>query len=244
MQGKGVVKFFAILLAIVCIYQLSFTWVAHSVEKKAELYAKGDTAKEKAYLDSVSGLPAYPILNHTYQYCVERELALGLDLKGGMNVTMQISLSGLVKTLSGNNPDPTFNQALANANVQAKTSQTDYITLFVNEYEKLNPNGKLATIFSTKDNQQHLKFNASNSEVETYLKDQASTAVTQSYTVLSKRIDQFGVVQPNIQLEANTNRILIDLPGVKDRERVTKLLQGTAKLEFYKTFENQQVYPV
>jgi len=244
MQGKGVVKFFAILLAIVCIYQLSFTWVAHSVEKKAELYAKGDTAKEKAYLDSVSGLPAYPLLGHTYQYCVERELALGLDLKGGMNVTMQVSLSGLVKTLSGNNPDPAFNQALANANVQAKTSQSDYITLFVNEYEKLNPNGKLATIFSTKDNQAKLKFNATNSEVETYLKDQANTAVKQSYTVLTKRIDQFGVVQPNIQLQANTNRILIDLPGVKDQDRVQKLLQGSAKLEFYKTFENQEVYPV
>lgn len=245
MQGKGVVKFFAILLAVVCLYQLSFTWVAHSVEKKAELYAKGDTTKEKAYLDSVSALPAYPLLGHTYQYCVDRELALGLDLKGGMNVTMQISLVELVKTLSGNSTDPTFNQALANANADVqKGSQTDYITLFVNEYEKLNPNGKLATIFSTKDNQTKLKFNASNSEVEAYLKDQASTAVQQSYTVLSRRIDQFGVVQPNIQLQKNTNRIVIDLPGVKDQDRVRKLLQGSAKLEFYKTFENQEAYPV
>src|SRR6201996_4705810 len=138
MQGKGVIKFFAILLAIVCIYQLSFTWVAHSVEKKAEIYAKGDTTKERIYLDSVATLPAYPLLDHTYQYCVDRELALGLDLKGGMNVTMQISLVELVKTLSGNNTDPAFNQALANANVQmSKSSQVDYITLFVNEYEKL-----------------------------------------------------------------------------------------------------------
>ncbi|TSJ40580.1 protein translocase subunit SecDF [Mucilaginibacter corticis] len=244
MQGKGVIKFFAVILTIVCIYQLSFTWVAQKVEKDAEVYAKGDTAKVKAYLDSVAELPAYPLLGHTYQYCVERELALGLDLKGGMNVTMQISLAELVKALSNNNPDPAFNQALVNANADTKTSQSDYITLFVNEYEKLNPNGKLAAIFSTKDNQAHLKYNASNSEVEKYLKDEADVAVKQSYTVLNTRIDQFGVTQPNIQLEENTNRILIELPGVKDQDRVRKLLQGSAKLEFYQTFESQEVYPI
>src|ERR1700761_8841946 len=244
MQGKGVIKFFAIILAIACIYQLSFTWVAHNVENKARIYAKGDTTKERVYLDSVSQLPVYPLLGHSYQYCVNNELALGLDLKGGMSVTMQISLVELVKTLSGNNPDVVFNQALANANVQARTSQTDYITLFVNEYERLNPNGKLAAIFSTKDNQSHLKFNATNKEVETYLKDEAASAFKQSATVLNTRIDQFGVVQPNIQLQPSTNRILIDLPGVKDQDRVRKLLQGTAKLEFYQTYENQEAYPV
>jgi len=246
MQSKGVIKFFAIILAIACIYQLSFTWVAHNVENKAEIYAKGDTAKEKVYLDSVSQLPVYPILNHNYQYCLNNELALGLDLKGGMSVTMQISLVNLVKTLSGNNPDPVFNLALANANKEALSGsgQTDYITLFVNEYEKLNPNGKLAAIFSTKDNQAHLKFNATNSEVKTYLLDEANAAVKQSYTVLHTRIDQFGVTQPNIQLQANTNRILIDLPGIKDPARVRKLLEGTAKLQFYKTYENQEAFPV
>jgi len=244
MQGKGVIKFFAILLAAVCLYQLSFTWVAHNVEEKARVYAKGDTTKERQYLDSVSTLPAYPLLGHSYQYCVNNEIALGLDLKGGMSVTMQISLVELVRTLSGNNPDPAFNQALAAANVDALTSQSDYITLFVNEYEKLNPNGKLAVIFSTKDNQAHLKFNATNAEVEAYLKDEAKAAVKQSYTVLNTRIDQFGVVQPNIQLQENTNRILIDLPGVKDPDRVRKLLSGSAKLEFFKTYENQDAYPV
>jgi SecD/SecF fusion protein len=244
MQGKGVIKFFAILLGIVCIYQLSFTWVAKKVENDARIYAKGDTAKEKNYLDSVLELPAYPVLGHTYQYCVERELALGLDLKGGMNVTMQVSLIELVKTLSNNNPDPVFNQALANANVAVKTSQSDFITLFVDEYEKLNPNGRLASIFSTKDNQANLKFNASNSEVKTYLKEEALTAVKQSYTVLNTRIDQFGVTQPNIQLQQNTNRILIELPGVKDHERVRKLLSGSAKLEFYQTYDNLEAYPI
>lgn len=245
MQGKGVIKFFAILLGIVCIYQLSFTWVAKKVENDARIYAKGDIAKEKSYLDSVAELPVYPVFNHTYQYCVERELALGLDLKGGMNVTMQVELVDLVRTLSNNSPDPAFNQALANANAVVKSgkSQSDYITLFVNEYEKLNPNGKLASIFATKDNQA-LKFNASNSEVEAYLKEEANAAVEQSYTVLNTRIDQFGVTQPNIQKQSNTNRILIELPGVKDRERVRKLLVGTANLEFYQTYDNLEAYPI
>ena len=193
MQGKGVVKFFAIVLALVCLYQLSFTWVAHKVKNDAKAFAKGDTTKEKIYLDSIATQPVYPLLKHNYQYVEQRELALGLDLEGGMSVTMQISLNELVKKLSNDNVDPVFNQALAAATADAVTIQSDYITLFVNEYEKLNPNGKLAAIFSTKDNQDHLKFNASNAEVESYLKDLAKTAVNQSYTILNTRIDQFGV---------------------------------------------------
>ncbi|WPU92553.1 protein translocase subunit SecDF [Mucilaginibacter sabulilitoris] len=245
MQGKGVIKFFAILLAVVCLYQLSFTWVARKVESDAKVYSKGDTEREKAYLDSMSTQPVYPLLKHNYQYVKQRELALGLDLKGGMNVTMQISLNELVRKIANNNPDVTFNQALENADklqADAKTTQKDFISLFVSEYEKLNPNGKLAAIFSTRDNQDHLKFNASNSEVESYLKDQANTAVKQSYTVLNTRINQFGVTQPNIQLEQSSNRILVELPGVKEPERVRKLLQGSAKLEFYETFDNTEAY--
>jgi len=242
MQGKGVVKFFAITLAVVCLYQLSFTWVAHKIENNARAYAKGDTIKEKAYLDSISTQPVYPIFKHDYQHVKQGELALGLDLEGGMSVTMQISLNELVKKLSNNNTDVVFNQALNNAQADTKTSQSDFITLFVNEYEKLNPNGKLATIFSTKDNQDHLKFNATNPEVETYLKDQASTAVKQSYTILNTRIDEFGVTNANIQLQKGTDRVLIELPGVKEPDRVRKLLSGTAKLEFYQTYDNAQAY--
>jgi len=242
MQGKGVVKFFAILLAVVCLYQLSFTWVAHKVKNDAKVFAKGDSAKYNAYMDSISTQPVYPILKHDYQYVEQRELALGLDLEGGMSVTMQISLNELVKKLSNNNSDPVFNQALVNAQADTKNSTTDYITLFVDEYEKLNPNGKLAAIFSTKDNQDHLKFNATNVEVQSYLKDEAGTAVKQSYTILHARIDQFGVTNANIQLQKGTDRVLIELPGEKDPERVRKLLSGTAKLEFYKTYDNQQVY--
>ncbi|AYL94692.1 protein translocase subunit SecDF [Mucilaginibacter celer] len=245
MQGKGVIKFFAILLAVVCLYQLSFTWVAHNVESDAKAYSKGDPAKYTAYLDSMSNQPVYPLLKHDYSYVKQREIALGLDLKGGMNVTMQIQLNELVRKIANNNPDPTFNQALANADklqANAQTSQKDYIALFVSEYEKLNPNGKLAAIFSTKDNQDHLKFNASNSEVKTYLEDLAATAVKQSFTVLNTRINQFGVTQPNIQLQQGSNRILVELPGVKEPERVRKLLSGSAKLEFYETFDNSEAY--
>jgi len=245
MQGKGVIKFFAILLAVVCIYQLSFTWVAQKVESDAKAYAKGNAEKEKAYLDSMSTQPVYPLFKHTYAFVKQRELALGLDLKGGMNVTMQIQLDELVRKIANNNPDATFNQALANADklqADAKTSQKDYIALFVSEYEKLNPDGKLAAIFATKDNQDHLKYNATNSEVEAYLKDLANTAVKQSFTVLNTRINQFGVTQPNIQLEASSNRILVELPGVKEPDRVRKLLSGSAKLEFYQTFDNSEAY--
>ncbi len=248
MQGKGVIKFFAILLAIVCLYQLSFTWVARKVEGDAAEYAKrfkpeDRLRKEKAYLDSMDTKPVYPVFNFTYQYVKTKQLALGLDLKGGMDVTMQVSLAELVKSLSDNNPDPAFNQAIANANVLAKTSTTDYITLFIQEYEKLAPNGKLAAIFSTKENQEHIKFNGSNADVKTYLQDQAKVAVNQAKTVLNTRIDQFGVIQPNIQLQQG-NRILIELPGVTDRERVRNLLQGSANLEFYEVFDNAEIAPL
>lgn len=246
MQGKGVVKFFAILLAVVCIYQLSFTWVAHNADKDMQLYAKGDSLKEKVYRDSISTQPVYPIFKHNYQYVKQRELALGLDLEGGMSVTMQISLDELVKRLSNDNQDVVFNQALKNATaiVNKGTVQKDYITLFVDEYEKLNPDGKLAAIFSTKDNQDHIKFNATNSEVESWLKDQAKVAVQQSYTTINTRIDGFGVTNANISLQPATQRILIELPGEKDPDRVRKLLSATAKLEFYQTFDNRQAYPV
>jgi SecD/SecF fusion protein len=243
MQGKGIIKFFAILLAVVCLYQLSFTFVAQKVERDAKEFAKGNMAKERGYLDSMATQPVYPLLKHTYQYCKDKEIALGLDLKGGMDVTMQISLVELVKSLSDNNPDVAFNQALASAENISRNNATDYITLFVQEYEKVAPNAKLASIFSTKENQQYIKFNASNGEVKTFLQDQAKVAITQAKTVLTTRIDQFGVTQPNIQLQQG-NRILIELPGVFDKERVDKLLQGSANLEFYETFDNAEFYQV
>jgi len=244
MQGKGIIKFFAILLALVCIYVISFTWVVQKVKNDAKAYAKGDTTKVKAYLDSISTKPVYPILGHTYQYCLGHELALGLDLQGGMSVTMQVSLRDVVKTLANNNPDVVFNKALEQADIESKTSQSDYITLFVNNYEKLNPNGKLAAIFSTKENQNEIKFNDENAKVETYLKAEAKAAVKNTFTVINTRIDQFGVTQPNVQLLEEKNQILIELPGVTEPERVRKLLQGTAELEFYNTFDNTEALPI
>ena len=243
MQSKGVIKFFAIVLAIVCLYQLSFTWVAQHVENNARNYAKGNPAKERSYLDSIATQPVYPLFNHTYQYCKDKELALGLDLKGGMNVTMQISLAELVKSLSDNSTDPAFNQALSAAETESKNSQTDYITLFVNAFEKINPNGKLAPIFSTKESQSRIKFDASNNDVKRYLQDESKSAVDRSFNILRNRIDKFGVTAPNIQLQSGSNRILIELPGISEAntDRVRKLLQGSAKLEFYETFDNSEI---
>ncbi|MBS1531342.1 MAG: protein translocase subunit SecDF [Bacteroidetes bacterium] len=244
MQGKGIVKFFAILMVAVCLYQFSFTWVVNKVQSNADAYAKGDIKKRTAYLDSIATQPVYPILGFTYQKCESNELALGLDLQGGMSVTLQVELRELVTALSNNNPDVYLTQALNKADIDAKTSQSDYITLFVNEYEKLNPNGKLATIFANKDNQEHIKFSDDNSKVEAYLKSQADVAVQQTYTVINTRIDQFGVANPNVQLLKDKNQILIELPGVTEPDRIRKLLQNTAKLEFYKTFDNQEAATV
>ncbi len=244
MQGKGIIKFFAVLLALVCIYMISFTWVVKKVKNDAKAYAKGDTAKQTAYLDSIATKPVYPVLGHTYLYCLGHELALGLDLQGGMSVTMQVSLRDLVKTLSNNNPDVVFNKALEQSDIDSKTSQSDYITLFVTNYEKLNPGGKLAAIFSTKDNQNELKFSDDNAKVEAYLKTEAKAAVKNTFTVINTRIDQFGVTQPNVQLLEEKNQILIELPGVTEPERVRKLLQGTAELEFYNTFDNTEALPI
>jgi SecD/SecF fusion protein len=243
MQGKGIIKFFAFLLAAVCLYQLSFTWVAQKVENDASKYAKGNLLKEKAYLDSMDNQPVYPILGWKYQYVKDKKLALGLDLKGGMDVTMQVSLVELIKALSNNNADPAFNQALESAQKISITNSSDFVVLFVKEYERIAPNGKLAAIFSTKDNESHLKFNATDSQVISYLQDQASVAVTQAKTVLNTRIDQFGVVQPNIQIQ-HGNQILIELPGVSDEDRVRKLLQGSANLEFYETYENADFFQI
>ncbi|WP_443939673.1 protein translocase subunit SecDF [Pedobacter sp. MW01-1-1] len=244
MQGKGFIKFIAIVLAIVCAYALSFTLVSSSVEKDAKDYAKGDLAKEKAYLDSMSTVKVYPLLGFTYQEVKSKEVNLGLDLKGGMNVTMEISLSELVKSLAGNPTDANFNKALVNAQAQLNAGGKDYIKLFVNEFEKLSPGVKLADYFSNQNNATQLKTNSSNSEVESFLEKEAESAIDRSFTILRSRIDGFGVVSPNMQKQEGSNRILIEMPGIQDKERVSKLLQGTAELQFWQVYEVQEVYPL
>jgi len=241
MQGKGFIKFMAILLGVVCLYSLSFNLVTYKVEKDAKEFAKGDLAKEKAYLDSMATVPVYPGLGFTYQQVKAKEINLGLDLKGGMNVTMEISLAELTKSLAGNTTDANFNQALKNAQTQMNAGGKDFIALFVGEYEKLVPGGKLADFFSTQDNAQQLKANASNADVKNFLTKEGNSAIDRSFTILRSRIDGFGVVSPNMQKQEGSNRIFIEMPGIQDKERIRKLLQGSAELQFWKVYQNDEV---
>ncbi len=242
MQGKGFIKFLAILLGIVCLYSLSYNAITYSVEKDAKAYAKGDTIKEKAYLDSMATQSV--ILGITYQKAKLHEINLGLDLKGGMNVTMEISLAELTKSLANNTSDANFNQALKTAQAQNNAGQKDFISAFVTEYEKLVPNGKLADFFSNQDNATTLKSTASNAEVKTYLSKEANDAIDRSFIILRSRIDGFGMVSPNMQKQEGSNRIFIEMPGVQDKERVRKLLQGSAELQFWKVYQNEEVYGI
>ena len=245
MQGKGLIKFAAILLAIACLYSLSFTWFASKVEKEAREYAKGDPERERGYLDSVSNLPVISGLDYiTYRYAKEREIPLGLDLKGGMNVTMEISLAEMVSNLANKTTDANFNAALRNAQARTRTSQEDFITLFGDEFEKISPNTKLAPFFATKENAASIKVDATNGQVMNFLRNQANDAIQRSFNILRTRIDKFGVTSPNIQLQEGTNRILIELPGVTDPQRVRKLLQGSAQLEFWETYDNAEIFPL
>ena len=243
MQSKGAVKLFAILMALVCLYQLSFTWVTKHVENKAKEYANGDPVKEKAYLDSVSTLEAYPVFGTTYKKCKENEINLGLDLKGGMNVTMEVSLVDLIRAMSNYSNDGTFNAALANAQKAQANSQADFVTLFGEEFKKLDPNARLSAIFATKELSDRINFNSTNAEVLAVIKTESDAAFDRTYQILKTRIDKFGVTQPNVQ-KIGSGRILVELPGIKEPERVRKLLQGTAKLEFWETFDNVDIFPM
>jgi SecD/SecF fusion protein len=243
MQSKGAIKFFAITLAIVCLYQLSFTLVTRSVESSAREATGNDSKAYSAYLDSVSTLPVYNLLvkKYTYRECKEREINLGLDLKGGMNVTLEVSVVDLIKSMSNNSTDPTFIKAIEEAQVLQKNSQKDFVTLFGESFAKADPNAKLAAIFSTMELQDRVTFNSTNAEVLKVIKEESDAAISRSFNILRTRIDKFGVTQPNIQ-QLGSGRILVELPGVKEPERVRKLLQGTAKLEFWETWENKDVF--
>jgi SecD/SecF fusion protein len=243
MQGKGLIKFAAIALTIACLYSLSFTWIANKVEKDAQEFAKGDAPKEKRYLDSVASLPVFGSLDYiTYQYAKEREIPLGLDLKGGMNVTMEISLSEMVRNLANNSTDANFNAAIKNAELALAQGDNDFISAFGREFEKVSPNTRLATLFATKENSSNLKVDADNTAVLDFLRKSADGAIDLSFNILRTRIDKFGVTSPNIQKQQGTNRILIELPGVTDPDRVRKLLQGSAKLEFWETYDNTEIF--
>lgn len=257
MQNKGAIKLFAIALALVCLYQLSFTWFSSRVEKKAVLYAKSRTANvgdlvekevkfkeaQNYFLDSMSTETVYNffwIRKYTYADCKDREINLGLDLRGGMNVTLEVSVDDVLVALSNNSTDPDFLKAIDAAKKMAPSE--DFVSRFAKAYKEVAPNGRLSSIFSTVELRDRIPFNATNEEVLKVLRAEADGAVGNSYTIIRNRIDRFGVAQTNVQRLEQSGRILVELPGVKEPERVRKLLQGTASLEFWETYENQEVY--
>lgn len=243
MQNKGFVRVFAILLTLVCVFYLSFSFVTRHYTNKAKEFAKGDAKVEQDYLDSLANEKVY-FGNWTLKECREMEISLGLDLKGGMNVILEVSVPDVIRVLADNKTDEAFNQALANAAKQAATSQEDVITLFVKEYHKLAPEGKLSELFATQQLKDKVNQKSSDAEVEKVLREEVKAAVENSYNVLRTRIDRFGVVQPNIQsLEDKMGRIMVELPGIKEPERVRKLLQGSANLEFWETYTAKDVAP-
>ncbi len=239
MQNRNFISFFAILFALVCLYQLSFTWIANSVEEDAKLYANGDEVKEKFYLDSISTEPVYNIgvKEYTYSECTSREINLGLDLKGGMNVTLEVSVVDVIRALSNQSQDLTFNEAISLSLEKQKNSQDDFVTLFGESFQEIDAEAKLAAVFYTPQLKNRVKTSSTNIEVLDVIREEVEEAINRSFNILRTRIDRFGVTQPNIQRLEGSGRILVELPGVKDPERVRKLLQGTAQLEFWETYE-------
>ncbi len=246
MQNKGLIRTFAILLALVCVYQLTFTYKARQVERNAEEYAQGDPVKLRNYMDSISGEEVYNLLglrSYSYKEVKALEMNLGLDLKGGMNVTLEVSVVDLIKSLSNYSADTTFNAAIKRAQALQLDSQEDFVTLFGRAFEEVDPNARLAAIFNTLELKDKVKYNSSNSEVLDVIRKETDAAIDNSFNIIRTRIDRFGVAQPNVQPLQTRGRILVELPGVDNPERVRKLLQGTAKLEFWETWDNSEVYP-
>ncbi|MBB3187408.1 protein translocase subunit SecDF [Microbacter margulisiae] len=247
MQNKGFVQVLAVLLLLVCFFYLSFSVVTNHYNKLAIAYAERpgtnqvDSALYNRYIDSIS--PRKVWFGYTYKECLDKELNLGLDLKGGMNVVLEVSQADILRSLAVPNPPENFNKALAMAQKAEASSQKDFLTLFEESYLQLDPNAKLSTLFSTYDKRDQIPLSATNEQVMAVLRKDVSSAIDNSFNVLRSRIDRFGVVQPDIQKLENTGRILIELPGVKDPERVRRLLQGTANLEFWETYNIQEIYP-
>ena len=262
MQSKGWIRFVAILLGIASIWQLSFTAISRIQESKAAKYAEEQAQqfiesnniapeirefaldsvaniRNRAYIDSISAEKVF--LGYTYQSVKEKEINLGLDLKGGMNVMLQVQLEDLVKALSGNSTDPDFVAALAQAKANNVNSSADFIGLFEEAWNQIAPARRMAEVFGTYELRDKIKPESTNREVVDVIRAEAKSAVDNSFNVLRNRIDRFGVTQPNIQQVGNSGKILIELPGVKDPERVRKLLQGTASLEFWPTYQGNEV---
>ena len=241
MQNKGLVRILAVILGLVSAFYLSFNLVTSHYNRQAKEYAQGDAAKEFYYLDSLASQKVW--CGFTLKECREKELNLGLDLKGGMNVTMEVSVPDILRALSGYNTSATFNQAMDLAKQKQKSSGADFVTLFIESFKEVDPNAQLASVFSTFELKDKVTLNSTNAEVEKVIREEVEGAIDNSFNVLRTRIDRFGVVQPNIQKLSQSGRILIELPGIKEPERVRKLLQGSANLEFWETYEFSELLP-
>ena len=249
MQNKGLITAFAIALGLASLYQLSFSWVANGVASDAEEFSAGDSEVKAAYLDSMMTQEVYPMLGYTYAEVKKREMNLGLDLKGGMNVILEVSVKDVLKGVVANAKDPMFVQAISNTDAAQSQGQNNYLNTFFSEFDKLSEatgGGRLlsdASLFGTPEMTEKVGFNASNEAVQAEIRRDVEAAISNVFTVLRARIDQFGVVQPNIQRLEGTGRILVELPGVKDPARVQKLLQSTAELQFWNMYEGAEVLP-
>ena len=241
MQNKGIVKFIAIVLILVCCFYLSFTFVTRHYESKAA--AMGEKAGQE-YLDSIMNEKVYCGI-YSFKQCRELEMGLGLDLKGGMNVILEVSVPDVIDVLADHKTDAAYKKSMEEAKKEEETSQNDFISLFI-KYWKQNSNGRpLAAVFATQQMKGKVSTQSSDSEVESALRAEVQSAVDNSFNVVRNRIDKFGVVQPNIQkLEGQSGRIMVEMPGVKEPERVRKLLQGSANLEFWETYNTQEIVPL
>ena len=241
MQNKGIVKFIAVLLILVCCFYLSFSFVTRHYESKAA--AMGEEAGAE-YLDSINNEKVYMGI-YSLKQCREMEIGLGLDLKGGMNVILEVSVPDVVDVLADHKTDAAYKKAMELAKKEEETSQNDFISLFV-KYWKQEGNGRpLAAIFATQQMKGKVSTSSTDSQVEAALRTEVQSAVDNSFNVVRNRIDKFGVVQPNIQkLEGQSGRIMVEMPGIKEPERVRKLLQGSANLEFWETYNSQEVTPL
>lgn len=253
MQNKGLIRLFAILFGLASLYSLSFTFFANKVEKEALTYAKANAEEndgreiakqEKKYLDSVANIPGVlGFGDYTYNDIKDKEINLGLDLKGGINATLQVSVKDILIGLSNDSKNPVFNKALDAASIAQKNSSNSYFDLFYQEFEKIAGETKLSdpSIFGTKNLREKITFNTSNSEAKDIIAGEIDASISTAFQVLRSRIDKFGVTQPNIQRIGTSGRILIELPGAKDVERVKKLLQSTAELQFWEVYTGQEL---
>ena len=241
MQNKGIVKFIALMLMLVCLFYLSFSFVTRHYENKAA--AMGEEAGQE-YLDSIMNEKVY-FGAYSYKECREMQIGLGLDLKGGMNVILEVSVPDVIAVLADHKTDAAFTKSMQEAKKEEETSQKDFVSLFIQSYKKNAPGHRLAEVFATQQMKGKVSTQSSDAEVEAAVRAEVQSAVDNSFLVVRNRIDKFGVVQPNIQkLEGQSGRIMVEMPGIREPERVRKLLQGSANLEFWETYNSQEIVPL